>query len=185
MRKDVSPAVGWETGRPSVPQFMDMNMASVRGNSKPTVVLFQYDLSDPMNPLGLLIAYAEKEVKPVCSDFDTFVVGTRGLRYEPTPEDQVEVIKWTLDRTQEILEAGNTKGWTGHWLAMMKRESENPDGFKFSCAPPPRDPSTLHASTSTTSLHPLHTLSPTRTLMTTTLCAGTPSMASATRSRIR
>ena len=42
-----------------------------------------------MNPLGLLIAYAEKAVKPVCSDFDTFTVGSRGMRYEATPPKQI------------------------------------------------------------------------------------------------
>lgn len=29
------------------------------------VVLYQYDLADPMNPLGLLVAYAEAHVLPV------------------------------------------------------------------------------------------------------------------------
>ena len=28
------------------------------------VVLYQYDLADPMNPLGLLVAYAEAHVLP-------------------------------------------------------------------------------------------------------------------------
>ena len=79
---DIKPIIGWETGRPSVPAFMDMNLHAVRGDSEPDVVLLQYDLGDPMNPLGLLIAYAEKEVKPVVSDFDTFTVGSRGMRYD-------------------------------------------------------------------------------------------------------
>ena len=30
--------------------------------------------------LGLLIAYAERYVKPVCSDFDTFTVGSKARR---------------------------------------------------------------------------------------------------------
>ena len=36
---------------------MDMNLHSVRGDSRPSVCLYQHDLADPMNPLGLLIAY--------------------------------------------------------------------------------------------------------------------------------
>ena len=44
---------------------MDMNLHSVRGSSQPAVVLYQFDLSDPLNPHGLLIAYAEKEVPAV------------------------------------------------------------------------------------------------------------------------
>ena len=54
---DISPVIGWETGRPSVPQYMDMNLHSVRGDSRPSVCVYQHDLADPMNPLGLLIAY--------------------------------------------------------------------------------------------------------------------------------
>ena len=86
MKPDLSPIVGWETGRPSVPQFMDMNLHGVRAASLPRVVLLQNDLSDPMNPHGLLIAYAEKFVKPVCSDFDTFTVGSKGMKYEALPD---------------------------------------------------------------------------------------------------
>ena len=41
-----------------------------------------------MNPLGLLMAYAEENVTPVVSDFDTFLVGSKGMRYEPTPPEQ-------------------------------------------------------------------------------------------------
>jgi len=36
---------------------MDMNLHSVRGDSRPSVCVYQHDLADPMNPLGLLIAY--------------------------------------------------------------------------------------------------------------------------------
>ena len=47
----------------------------MRGNSTPSIVLYQFDLADALNPLGLLVAYAEYFVKPVVSDFDTFTVG--------------------------------------------------------------------------------------------------------------
>ena len=121
---DISPVIGWETGRPSVPQYMDMNLHSVRGDSRPSVCLFQHDLSDPLNPLGLLIAYSEREVKPVVSDFDTFTVGCKGIRHESTPADQVEIMDWALEQTSMLLKQENTKGWTGHWLDVLKA---NPD----------------------------------------------------------
>ena len=54
------------------------------------------------------------------SDFDTFTVGCRGIRHEPTPPDQVELIHWALDHTAELLKQDNTKGWTGHWLDVLK-----------------------------------------------------------------
>ena len=88
MRPDLSPIIGWETGRPSVPFFMELNLEAVRGSSLPRVVLYQLDLGDPMNPHGLLIAYAEAvptpRVLPVCSDFDTFTVGSKGMLYALT-----------------------------------------------------------------------------------------------------
>lgn len=62
MRPDISPIIGWETGRGSEPAFMDMNLHSVRGTSKPSICLYQFDLADPMNPLGLLMAYEEAQV---------------------------------------------------------------------------------------------------------------------------
>ena len=55
MRSDISPVIGWETGRPSEVAFMNANLQTVRGSSKPTVVLYQFDLADAMNPLGLLV----------------------------------------------------------------------------------------------------------------------------------
>ena len=53
-----------------------MNLHAVRENNEPFVVLYQFDLADPMNTLGLLVAYAEEKVRPVVSDFDTFLVGS-------------------------------------------------------------------------------------------------------------
>ena len=106
---------------------MDMNLHSVRGNSTPRVVLYQYDLSDPLNPAGVLIAYAEASVKPVCSDFDTFTVGSRGMRYDPLPPEQVKLIDWELDRTDEVLTTApeNTKNWSGRWLDVIKQAEES------------------------------------------------------------
>lgn len=54
-------AIGLELSK----AFMDMNLQAVRGDSKPKVVLYQFDQDNAMNPHGLLIAYAEATVKPV------------------------------------------------------------------------------------------------------------------------
>jgi len=126
MKPDLPPIVGWETGRPSVPQFMDMNLHGVRGASLPRVVLLQNDLSDPMNPHGLLIAYAEKFVKPVCSDFDTFTVGSKGMKYEALPDEQVGIVHWELDQTEQVLKDApeDSKGWTDHWLSVIEAAEE-------------------------------------------------------------
>ena len=127
MRPDLTPVIGWETGRASEPAFMDMNLHSVRdgaaGKTSPQVVLYQFDLSDPMNPHGLLIAYAERQVKPVCSDFDTFTIGSRGAAYEPMPKDYVELIHWSLNHTTELLEQSSHKGWMSRWLDVLKAEA--------------------------------------------------------------
>lgn len=139
MRPDVSPMVGWETGRGSEPAFMDMNLHAVRGNSVPNVVLFQYDTADPMNPLGLLVAYAEAKVKPVVSDFDTFTVGSKGMSYQPTPDNQVELINWALGHLEDLLNSPDDKAWTSRWLEVLKKENErgfHPDLPKFGFGDP-------------------------------------------------
>eukprot|EP00931_Biecheleriopsis_adriatica_P049431 TRINITY_DN28597_c0_g1_i1.p1 TRINITY_DN28597_c0_g1~~TRINITY_DN28597_c0_g1_i1.p1 ORF type:complete len:767 (+),score=166.02 TRINITY_DN28597_c0_g1_i1:31-2331(+) len=123
MRPDISPMLGWETGRDSEPAFMDMNLHAVREKTTPEVVLYQFDETDAMNPLGLLIAYAEKQVKPVVSDFDTFTVGSRGMRYAETPEKQTELIKWSLGHTLRLVENPTTRGWTSRWLGILKEEA--------------------------------------------------------------
>lgn len=146
-----------------------MNLHSLRGGGSPSVVLYQYDKCDPMNPLGLLMAYAEThkapgahdevhqvcgahrltadslaelhsrrlsalwllpmtadcQVKPVVSDFDTLLVGSRGMRYEPTPPDQVTLMNWALDKTTQLLAHPESKGWMGRWLNVLKEEASD------------------------------------------------------------
>ena len=105
MRPDLSPLVGWETGRASEPAFMDMNLRAVRNEkSEPRVVLYQFDVADPMNPHGLLVAYAEGRVAPVVSDFDTFTIGSKGMKYQPTPPMQLDLVHWSLDQTSTLLQ---------------------------------------------------------------------------------
>merc|ERR1719235_2677432 len=98
---DLAPVFGWETGRASEPALMDMNLHAIRGSSLPKVVLIQHDTEDPMNPRGLLVAYAEKFVKPVVSDFDTFTIGSTNMLYEPLIDSQLELANWALDRAEE------------------------------------------------------------------------------------
>mmetsp|Transcript_44833 Transcript_44833/g.104700 ORF Transcript_44833/g.104700 Transcript_44833/m.104700 type:complete len:828 (-) Transcript_44833:166-2649(-) len=123
MKPDLSPMVGWETGRQSEPAFMDMNLHAVRGDTSPEVVLYQYDLADPMNPLGLLVAYAEAHVLPVVSDFDTFLVGSTNVAYDPLPPKQQEMFQWCLEHTADIIGLPASKGWTSRWLEVLKEEA--------------------------------------------------------------
>lgn len=122
MRQDLSPVMGWETGRRSEPAFMDANLHAIRDKSDPKVVLYQFDEQDTMNPRGLLIAYAEKFVKPVVSDFDTFLVGSRGMQYDQLPIDQAKLVMWTLDHTSKILRSPDHNNWTSRWLTVLKEE---------------------------------------------------------------
>lgn len=118
--------VGWETGRESEPAFMNMNLHSVREASTPEVVLYQIDIENPLNPHGLLIAYAENHVKPVVSDFDTFTVGSRGMKY-PTPLNQIQasLARWALDRTRQILKTPSERSWNSRWLQVLQEANES------------------------------------------------------------
>merc|ERR1719247_1891014 len=124
MVPDLSPVMGWETGRRSEPAFMDMNLHAIRDASEPKVVLYQFDEADPMNPRGLLVAYAEQYVKPVVSDFDTFTVGSKNIKYEPLPANQAELAKWTLNHAKSVLEDPGDSSWTVRWLGILKEEAE-------------------------------------------------------------
>jgi len=124
MSPDLSPVMGWETGRRSEPYSMDMNLHGVRDSTIPKVVLYQYDESDCMNPRGLLVAYAEALVKPVVSDFDTFTVASQGVTYENLPEEQAELIVWMLNWTETVLKSPDHRDWTSRWIEVMKKEGE-------------------------------------------------------------
>lgn len=119
-RPDLSPVVDWETGRNSEPGYMDMNLHAVCERSEPQIVLYQHDEGEAMNPRGLLIAYAEKSVKPVVSDFDAFLVGSKGMCYESLPEDQACRMAWTLDRVADILQTPSEESWTSRWFEVLK-----------------------------------------------------------------
>lgn len=126
-RPDLTPIAGWETGRKSEPAFMDMNFHALRGGDDPAVVLYQWDVENPMNPHGLLVAYAEEMVKPVVSDFDTFTVGSRGMKYDRLAPEQARLASWALDHTLEILRRPSSVSWNSRWLEVIKKSAQ--EGF--------------------------------------------------------
>ena len=54
---------------------MNMNLHTTRSSVEPHAALFQFHQLNPLNPQGLLVAYAEEFVLPVVSDFDLSTSG--------------------------------------------------------------------------------------------------------------
>lgn len=112
------------------------------GSPRPVVVLKTNDLEKTMDPRYLLIAYEEcGTVKPVVSDFDCFVVGTRRVNFnKPLPDEQLELMKWCISQIENVLDIPpSNENWTMRWLEMLKEEYES--GFsvtfpKFGFADP-------------------------------------------------
>eukprot|EP00980_Cylindrotheca_fusiformis_P005351 scaffold1138_cov128-Cylindrotheca_fusiformis.AAC.33 len=136
VRQDISREPGSEndTGRPSEPNFQNMNCLSLRKEPEgdgPKTVILQYEHPDdenvdPMCPLNLVMAYEENgRVMPVVSDFDCFIVGTRGVKYEePMADDQLDILKWCVDQIENVLDSGDqSKSWTSRWLEVLKTEA--------------------------------------------------------------
>ena len=144
--KDITrpPGSVYDTGRPSRASFQDMNFASIKNEEdcdpdSPRAVVWQYTDPylpptepdpDPMMPQTLLMAYEEHgRVMPVVSDFDCFLLGTRGVRFHnPLPEEQVELVHNMCDDIEKILKdsrEGKTKNWTESWLKMMKHQKKH------------------------------------------------------------
>mmetsp|Transcript_5317 Transcript_5317/g.7525 ORF Transcript_5317/g.7525 Transcript_5317/m.7525 type:complete len:885 (-) Transcript_5317:114-2768(-) len=118
----------YETGRSSEPNFQDMNFASLRKPAKEgerRAVILQFSDDDCMCPKNLLMAYEEGgRVLPVVSDFDCFLVGTRGVKYSsPMPNDQKDVLKWAVSQTEAILDDPQSENWTSRWLERLKSEA--------------------------------------------------------------
>ena len=123
-RQEISHPAGWETGRPSEPDYMDMNLHSARKvePAQPRVVVFQYDALRPLNPRGLLVAYEEHgRVQPVASDFDAFLIGSRGLPYPPTPPWQLPFLSSMVMHVEEV------RGLTFSIDGTQKEPSEEAD----------------------------------------------------------
>jgi len=125
MRQDISHPPGWETGRPSEPDYMDMNMMSSRkfDPEQPKVVVYQKDDSNPMNPRGLLVAYEEgRKVLPVASDFDAFLFGSTGVEYPAMPDWQLPFLDSLLNHVENIISRSSSLTWTHRWLEVLKGE---------------------------------------------------------------
>jgi hypothetical protein len=122
------PGSEYDTGRPSQPAFQDMNNAAVLSTNARTgepqpVVLQNSDPASPMNPLELVMAYEEHgSVLPVVSDFDCFLVGSRGETFsEPLPSEQLDVLKWSVSGIEKILDSPTRPdNWTSRWLEILK-----------------------------------------------------------------
>lgn len=136
MRQNISPAYEWETGRASEPFSQNMNLHATRDGAHcrvgapedqkkttPTPVVWQFDDRWCMNPRGLVLAYEETYVLPVASDMDGFCFGSRGMKIEAVPKEQVELLGWTLDTIDELL-SGHHKSWMGAWIQVLQREAE-------------------------------------------------------------
>jgi len=123
MRRDISHSPGWETGRGSEPDYMELNLHSTRHQdpSQPTVVCYQHDEDNPLNPRGLLVAYEESGgVLPVVSDFDAFLIGSKGLTYPEVPREQVPFLHSLLNHVEGILSTPGEKAWTQRWFEVIK-----------------------------------------------------------------
>ncbi|KAL7534355.1 hypothetical protein ACHAWF_004810, partial [Thalassiosira exigua] len=136
------PGSVYDTGRPSRASFQDMNFGSIKNEADPDTpraVVWQYTDPylpptepdpDPMMPQTLLMAYEEHgRVMPVVSDFDCFLLGTRGVRFHsPLPDDQVELVHNMLADTEKILtdcREGKSNNWTASWLETMKHQRKH------------------------------------------------------------
>eukprot|EP00594_Rhizosolenia_setigera_P001024 CAMPEP_0178944046 /NCGR_PEP_ID=MMETSP0789-20121207/2925_1 /TAXON_ID=3005 /ORGANISM="Rhizosolenia setigera, Strain CCMP 1694" /LENGTH=649 /DNA_ID=CAMNT_0020623709 /DNA_START=36 /DNA_END=1982 /DNA_ORIENTATION=- len=125
-----------DTGRESQPDFFLMNMHSTRKSkpNKPRAVVVQINKTDPMDPMSLVMAYEEEIegsvcVNPVVSDFDPFLVGTKGVSFDqPIEKDQIEVLSWCIDEIENILKNPESSNWVKLWLEVLKRATM--EGFK-------------------------------------------------------
>merc|ERR1719181_1468801 len=75
------------------------------------------------------MAYAEKLVKPVVQDCDTFLVGSKGMAYEPLCADQAPMISWCLEKTKKICETPNASSWTQRFMEELR--SVDPSAVKI------------------------------------------------------
>mmetsp|Transcript_4728 Transcript_4728/g.10519 ORF Transcript_4728/g.10519 Transcript_4728/m.10519 type:complete len:824 (-) Transcript_4728:6-2477(-) len=132
MMQDCSrpPGSKYDIGRPSEPAFQDMNFKAIRHiptePGEPVPVIWQVDHETPMSPRTLVMAYEEKgRVLPVVSDFDCFLVGTRGVRFDqPLAPNQVDLVNWTVSKIESVLDAPpSSDTWTTRWLELLKKEA--------------------------------------------------------------
>jgi len=80
-------------------------------------------------PLHLVMGYEEHgRVKPVVSDFDSFLMGTRGVEYsKPLPPEQRSMADWSVSNIGKVLDSPSQENWTNRWLEVLKKEGSNKD----------------------------------------------------------
>eukprot|EP00984_Skeletonema_dohrnii_P012567 scaffold5119_cov153-Skeletonema_dohrnii-CCMP3373.AAC.3 len=152
-KADISREAGseYDNGRSSMPEFQVMNLESLRKTPKagPRPVLWHAGCGkvgeeppenlNPLCPFGLLMAYEEGDadadagkVTPVVSDFDCFLVGTRGVEYrDPLGEQELSILKWCVDEIEGVLDKTKDKEgggacWTRQWLDVKKKYAFDP-----------------------------------------------------------
>ena len=138
-----------------MPEFQSMNFDSLREQPKqrkeslftePRPVLYHAGCvkggepirgSNPLCPLGLLMAYEESDglhgkVTPVVSDFDCFLLGTRGVQFnEPLGEHELSMMESCVDDIEGILETPQEGvSWTKRWLEVKKRHVRDEDSVE-------------------------------------------------------
>lgn len=101
-------------------------------------------LSPSFHPL-LYFANAGR-VLPVVSDFDCFLVGTRRVQYSmPLASDQLEVLRWCVNKIETVVEAmladktagkKEKKPWSLLWLEVLKESSFHPEIPRFGFGDP-------------------------------------------------
>ena len=120
----------WDIGRQSELTFQDMNFKAIRHDpapGEPRAVVYQMSKTHPMEPRMLLMAYEEYgRVKPVVSDFDCFLLGSRGVKYNhPLPPDQVELVQWSVKNISDVLDekvaSESDAGWMETWFKVLKK----------------------------------------------------------------
>ena len=108
---------------------MEMNFKIIRTipGPKKRAVVYQFSEDDAMDPRTLLMAYEEYgKVKPVVSDFDCFLLGSRGVKYKnPIPPDQVKLVQWSVKNISELLDervaSSSRAGWMESWFKVLKK----------------------------------------------------------------
>ena len=68
-------------------------------------------------------------VLPVCSDFDSFLIGTRRVGYStPLPQGQVEILRWMISGVENLLDHQREKeDWTERWIDVLRKATK--EGF--------------------------------------------------------
>lgn len=129
-RQDFTRQGDLETGRPSDPNFHVMNFECMRNykGDGPRPVVYQLDEDLPLRPQTMVVAYEENyTVVPVASDFDCFLIGTRGVLYDEAMSTKIiDLMKWMIESIENILKnpKNKEKRWSSCWFEAMRKADE-------------------------------------------------------------